>query len=257
MIPSDGVVALWIGDALGTVERACLRSAMRQGHAVTLYCYAQPAGVPDGVAIADAAQVVPEDRIVRYPNGSVALFSNLFRYEAQRQELGTWIDTDVYLLRPLDLAQPCLFGYEYPGMLNNAVLRLPADSPMLPGLIAPFDGQTIPAWLPWRERWRAARRLRRDGNCDVARMPWGATGPRALTALARRHGVERWALPVETFYPVHYSRAAWVIDPAVAVDAVVAPGTVAIHLWNEVIRSFKELPAPAGSFLDRLHREGA
>jgi hypothetical protein len=254
---NGGVATLWIGDALGKVERACLRSAMRLGHPVTLYCYREPAGVPHGVTIADAAQIVPEDRVVRYPNGSVALFSNLFRYEAQRQGIGTWIDTDVYLLRPLDLAGPYLFGYEYPGMLNTAVLRLPSDSPILPGLIAPFDERTIPAWLSWRERWRATRRLRRDGRSDVARMPWGATGPRALTALARRHGLERWASPIETFYPVHYSQAAWVLDPAMTIDRIAAPGTIAIHLWNEVIRTFKELPAAPGSFLDRLHREGA
>ena len=132
MIAPDRVAALWIGDALGTVERACLRSAMRQAHAVTLYRYDPPQGVPDGVTIADAAHVVPRDRIVRYPNGSVALFSNLFRYEVQRQGLGTWIDTDLYLLQPLDFTQPYLFGYETPGMLNNAVLRLPADSRSCP-----------------------------------------------------------------------------------------------------------------------------
>ena len=142
-------------------------------------------------------------------------------------------------------------------MLNTAVLRLPADSPILAGLIAPFDERTIPDWLPWRERWRAARRLRRGGQSEVARMPWGATGPRALTALARRHGINSWASPVETFYPVHYSQAHWVLDPAVTIDRIVAPETVAIHLWNEVIRPFKELPAQSGSFLDRLHREGA
>lgn len=257
MIAPDRVATLWIGDALGRVERACLRAAMRQGHAVTLYCYDLPAGVPDGVTVADAARVVPRDRIVRYPNGSVALFSNLFRYEGQRQDLGTWIDTDVYLLRPIDAAQPYLFGYETPGMLNNAVLRLPPDSPLLPDLIAPFDGKTLPAGLAWRDRFRAARRLRRSGQSDVALLRWGATGPRALTALARRHGVDHWAAPVERFYPVHYSRADWLRDPATPIDRVVTPGTVAIHLWNEVIRPFKDLPALPGSFLDRLHREGA
>jgi hypothetical protein len=230
---------------------------MRHGHPVTLYCYREPAGVPDGVIVADAADVLTEDRIVRYPNGSVALFSNLFRYEAQRQGRGTWIDTDVYLLRPLDCVQPYLFGFEHPDMLNNAVLRLPADSPILFDLIEPFDERTVPDWLPRRERWRAARRLRRDGHCDVALMPWGATGPRAITALARRHGLYDLAGPIETFYPVHYSRADWLLDPAITVEQMVGPQSVAIHLWNEIIKPFKELPAPSGSFLDRLHREGA
>ena len=33
-------------------------------------------------------------------------------------------------------------------------------------------------------------------------------------------------------------------------------GTVAIHLWNECIKGFKNEPAPDGSFLSRLKREG-
>ena len=33
--------------------------------------------------------------------------------------------------------------------------------------------------------------------------------------------------------------------------------SVAVHLWNECIRTFKDAPAPAGSFLHRLQQEGA
>ena len=31
------------------IERACLRSVLRQGHRLSLYCYEKPAGVPTGV----------------------------------------------------------------------------------------------------------------------------------------------------------------------------------------------------------------
>lgn len=34
------------------------------------------------------------------------------------------------------------------------------------------------------------------------------------------------------------------------------PNSLALHLWNELIRGFKDKPAPAGSFLARLHAEG-
>jgi hypothetical protein len=37
---------------------------------------------------------------------------------------------------------------------------------------------------------------------------------------------------------------------------VIGDGTVAIHLWNYCISSFKNQTAPPGSFLDRLQREG-
>src|SRR5687768_2878830 len=83
-------VTLWIGPSLGAVERACLKSVLRQGHRLALYCYREPIGVPDGVELRDAAEILPEHRIIRHKTGSVALFANWFRYELQRRSLGTW-----------------------------------------------------------------------------------------------------------------------------------------------------------------------
>src|SRR4051812_13298665 len=98
---SDTCNSLWIGARLGAVERACLRSLMRHGHRLVLWCYALPDGVPDGVELRDAGEIVPESRIVAYAEGSHALFANLFRYELLRREPGLWVDCDVYALAPL------------------------------------------------------------------------------------------------------------------------------------------------------------
>ena len=121
-------VTLWIGDSLGPVERACLRSVLRQGHALTLYCYREPIGIPAGVDVADASAILPESAVLRDSTGSVALFSDWFRYELLQRGLGTWVDTDVYLVRALDTESPYLFGIKSPGILNNAVLRAPPEA---------------------------------------------------------------------------------------------------------------------------------
>src|SRR5205823_4237725 len=144
-------VTPWVGEGFGAVERACLRSVVRQGHRLTLYCYREPIGIPDGVELQDASRVLPATAVVRHRRGSVAPFSDWFRYELLKRGLGTWIDTDMYLLRPLDEQAEHLFGEERPGVINNAVLRLPADSPVLDELLAPFRG-TMPAWLAPRHR---------------------------------------------------------------------------------------------------------
>src|SRR3712207_7292675 len=47
-------------------SRACLRSALRQGHPLTLYCYDAPDGVPEGVELADAGSIVPRSRVIRH-----------------------------------------------------------------------------------------------------------------------------------------------------------------------------------------------
>lgn len=250
-------VSLWIGKRLGAVERACLWSVARQGHRVSLYCYGQPDGVPDGVETRDAGEIIPEAAIFRNRAGSVGHFSDWFRYELQKRRLGTWVDTDVYLLRPLDGEKPNLFGEQAPGVINNAILRLAPSSPLLPELLRPFERRTTPDWLPMRSWLPARLRELVSGEADLGRLPWGSTGPHALTTLARRHALLSKAVPPGVFYPVAWQKAGWIRDPRFALEDMVGPGSVSVHLWNECIRTFKDAPAPAGSFLHRLQQEGA
>ena len=248
-------VSLWVGERLGPVERACFRSVLRQGHGLTLYCYRVPEGVPDGVAVRDAAEVLGEDKLIRHRTGSVGLFSDWFRFELQRRGLGTWIDADVYFCRPLDGERPNLFGRLSASLINGAVLRLASNSPMLPELLRPFERQTTPDWMPLH--WYLPAKLRElvRGKADLAAMPWGALGPFALTALARKYSLFTQADPPEVFYPVPWQKAGWIIDPAKSLEQMITSETVGVHLWNECIRDFKDKPPPAGSFLAQLHAE--
>ena len=248
-------VTLWIGERLGAVERACLRSVLRQDHRLALYCYRPPMGIPDGVEVRDASDILPEREVFRTHGGSVAAFSDWFRYELQRAGAGTWVDTDMYLLRPLDEARPHLFGEEASGVLNNAVLRLPARSPVLKPLLAPFAGEK-PYWLV-PQRKLIPRIRSRLGGPAIASMPWGTTGPAALTAIARDHGVAGEAQPQDVFYPMPWTRANWILDPKIRLQDVTTDRTVGVHLWNEMIKRFKSRPAQPASFLAQLQREGA
>jgi hypothetical protein len=249
-------VALWIGPCLGGVERACLRSAVRHGHPVSLYCYDEPEGVPDGVELRDAASVLPRDSIVRHRSGSVSLFSNWFRYELQRRDAGIWIDCDAYLLAPLASRDGYLVGEFEPGRVNPGVLRLPPESPVLPKLIRLFQEREVPAWLPWKA-WLAARwRLLSTGRTEISRMPWGSMGPLALTAMMRRYRLLEAALPPEVLYPARWQDAAWIDDPGICLQDMTTPRTLSVHLWNERIKDFKNTPARPGSFLGRIQEEG-
>jgi hypothetical protein len=232
-------------------------SVLRQDHPLALYCYDPVEGVPPGVEVRDAAEVLPRETIIRHVGGSVALFANRFRYQLQKLGAGTWIDCDTYLLAPIDGDRPYLFGEEEPGRIANGILRIPGDAPLLAPLLRLFDERVIPYWLPRRARLEAAWRLLSTGRTDLARMPWGTAGPAALTALARRHGVAGHALEPDVFYPVHWSNAAWILDPAKKVEDMVTPKSVSLHLFNELIKGFKDKPAPKGSFLSRVQAEGA
>ncbi len=248
---------LWIGPSLSPLERACFRSVMRAGHPLILYCYDEPAGIPEGVEVRDAATILPRESIIRHRTGSVSLFSNWFRYELQRQGAGIWIDSDIYLLRPITENRSFLFGFEDVGIINTAILRLPPDSSLLTRLLKIFEEDSVPAWLPRRPRLNAWWRLKTQGRTGLSEMPWGVTGPRALTALAAEEGVTHWALPPHIFYPLHYTQADRILDPAFSLADMTASDSVAIHLWNENIKHFKDKPAPPGSFLAQLQAEGA
>ena len=250
-------VTLWIGERFGHVERACLRSVMRQGHRMALYCYRQPDGIPEGIELRDAAAILPEQSVFRHRSGSFAPFADWFRYELQRGGLGTWLDTDVYLLAPIDLERAYLFGEEAPGVINNAILRLPKHSPMLPDLLRPFEQRSAPRWMGRRAYIASQARRLAGGRSDPSNWPWGVTGPAAVTAVAARHNLQAQAMAPEVFYPVPWEKAGWILDPDVHLNQLVTSASVAIHLWNECIRSFKDAPAPDGSFLNRLHKEGA
>ena len=254
---SDVLATLWIGDDPGALERACLRSAVRHGHRVALYCYRAPATPIPGVEVRDAATILPEDKVIRYRNGSVSLFSNWFRYALLRRSEAIWIDADVYFVAPLDMRPDWIVGMQDERIANMAALKLPADAPILDDLLAPFERGARPAGLSPRQRVKLLGRRLRGERITLPDMPWGVTGPNALTALLRRHGLMHLALPPEVLSPVPYLSADWILRPDVALEDVVGPRTVAVHLWNEMIKSHKAAPAPAGSFLARLQREGA
>lgn len=248
---------LWIGPRLGAVERACMRSVTRQGHDLVLWRYGPVDAIPEGITLRDAEEILPRSAIVRHHTGSVSLFSNRFRYELQHRGLGTWLDCDAYLLKPLDLKSPYLMGECEPGLINGGILRLPSHSPMICQLLDMFEKPRIPSWVPLRARLRLWARGVFTDAVDISTLPWGTFGPLAITYFVERHQLGAHALSPDVLYPVRWQDADWILDPNRQIEDVTSARTVSIHLWNERIKAFKDKPAREGSFLSRLQQEGA
>jgi hypothetical protein len=85
--------SFWHGGALPPFAIYCIDSFVKGGQAFHLYTY-DDVDVPVGVIRKDARDIFPEDRIFYFknendPNGSIACFSDLFRYKLLKEK-GHW-----------------------------------------------------------------------------------------------------------------------------------------------------------------------
>jgi hypothetical protein len=207
------IVTFWHGP-LDALRQTCLRSQVAVGHKVTIYSFDTIPGLPKGVANAEAEAILPHafSERLRPPQAdgswrdwTVLQFSDFFRMRLMAQGAGLWLDADVLLLKPVEIdpAQP-FFAWERPRQLGNSVLYLPPHDP----IVMAFENlmkqeELTPDWLAPRHRLTfALRRLRRRSN-RLSDIRVAIYGPAALTALARRTGEARHALPKKSFYAVH------------------------------------------------------
>lgn len=219
---------------MGSLHAACLKSFVVTGHQVFLHTYGEVSDAPEGIWYADANRLVPEDKLLRYPNGSYAISANLIRYELMRQECGLYIDCDVFCLRPIADAD-YIFGFEDDYSVNGAVLKLPADTDVVRDLCSIRDG-----WVPpWSRPTPDAAAVPLD------KLPWASTGTRALTHYVRHHNLIEHAAPYDVFYPVYPYRTGSLYDPGLKLENLITPRTKYVHFYHAIgrNRSLEDTPA--------------
>jgi hypothetical protein len=229
----------WHGPLPGLIA-ACLASFPARGAALTLYSYDPGVAAPAGVDVRDAREICPDPGLLaRYRVGgrvSPATFADRFRYEMLARTRFCWVDADIVALRPDAIHGPTIWGRQPEAkgkaLVNNAVLRLPPDHPVLKEMLA---------------RARAAE------SEDVG---WGALGPFLLTEVAEAHGVDASASPPDRFFAVAPDEFWRLLDPA-SRDSVIEATRESdlLHLWSELLRrvgyDFDAAP-PRGAYLYEL-----
>lgn len=280
----------WYGSRLGLIEQACLRSMLAQGHKVVLFTDDKVVGIPDGVEVCAARDVVGEREVIIHRRremsyNSPALFANLFRYHALTQQGLIWVDTDVFLLSPLRPKDGYLVGWASRRFVNNAVLALPSTSPTLRDLIAMSEDlypYLVPLFVMRSHRWRSTLEritgqrhrpipwpvcgprslywLVRSqfkhalGQPDhVSYVAWGVWGPQALTGFLKCNGEAHRALPTKCLNPIHHNQVGLFLAPACRAQALLSPDSRAIHLYRSLLRpQLGDGAPPPGSFLAEL-----
>ena len=227
------VSALWIGGPLGHLEQLALTSFRDHGFSVNLYTYDEVGGVPSGIAIVSADEILPKNSIFenKARPGTFSGFSNIFRYRLLQLKKTTWIDTDVVCLDENLPSGNYLFAWESKKFVNGAVLRAPSDSTLLELLYT------------------------RAVAVEPASIQWGQLGPRLITSVVKELGLENTVARQKTIYPLSYREIWQVFDPSMILSLRrKTQGSPTLHLWNEVLRNTpaKTQAPPPGSFLAEL-----
>jgi hypothetical protein len=232
----------WQGP-LPALIAACLASFPARGAALTLFAYDLALPAPPGVTLRDAREICPDPSLMsRYRvdgQPSMATFADRFRYEMLAQSALCWVDADIVALRPERIGGATIWGRQPEAkgkaLVNNAVLRLPPDHPVLQAMLA---------------HARAA---------EGREIGWGAIGPFLLTEVAEAHGADPSAAAPARFFPVAPDDFWRLFDPASRdLVANAARNADLLHLWSELLRrtayDFDAAP-PRGAYLHELFAE--
>jgi len=237
-LPTIG--ALWMSNPLSFLEQLCLKSFVDAGHEVVLFHYDDIPNVPDGVQMADAAEILPKDGfLVHERTGSPALHSDVFRYRMLRAHKGMiWADTDAYCVKPFETRTGHFFGWESETQINGGVLGLPTDSEALAGLLDfTTDEFAIPEWASGGYLDKLIEAREAGTPMHVSEQPWGVWGPHAVTHFLKKTGEAKYALPQEGLYPVPYGQRRVMLRPDFDTSRYITPGTYSIHFYGRRMRS--------------------
>ncbi|MEQ9425969.1 MAG: glycosyltransferase [Cyclobacteriaceae bacterium] len=141
-LTSDNKVinGLWVGNKLSYIEILTLSSFVKHGHSFNLWVYEDiETPIPCGVSLKDANEIIGGDQIFYYKNpnqykhgkGSIAGFSDIFRYMLLYKKGGWWVDMDVTCIKPLNFEDPYVFrAHDVLPIVGN-VMKCPIHSPLM------------------------------------------------------------------------------------------------------------------------------
>src|ERR1700722_17721036 len=135
------VRAFWTGPSLSLYENLSLTSFVAAGARVQLFSYERDLAVPDGVELVDANELLPGPvHQFRHSSGdkSLALHSDLFRYVAIEKFGGWYVDVDIVCIGKQLPASSVYIARETDKIVNGAVMKFPAQSPLMTRLISEF-----------------------------------------------------------------------------------------------------------------------
>jgi len=180
--------SMWYGSNITKLCEIVISSYLKHGHTFTLYSYDKNIIVPEGTIVKDANEILDVTAVFGERN-LYQPFSDLFRYKMLMETDYIWTDMDAICLKSDWQIGEYILGEEFlmdKGMKpNNAILRLPKDSPAL--------------------KFLYENALAYDKNLIDWSLPYGTPntlGPALLETAIEKFDLYKYVLPMEAFYPI-------------------------------------------------------
>ncbi len=200
------VQGFWSGP-LTTMERLSMASFLANGHRYALYCYDEPAGVPAGVEVRDAREILPESEPATFR--CAQQFSDAFRVALLLKKGGWYSDLDSICIKPLTFPAPCVLYRDHDeSTISLALSKAPAGAPFL------------------QHCYSYVQSLSKD---ERQRLSWQEIGTDLILGAVEYFHLTDFAQPGCTFDPVGPERVRELVDPAAQFDL---SQSYAIHLFH-------------------------
>ncbi len=219
--------SLWIGNELSNMEKLSIKSFIDSGHVYHLYTYGEVKGIPDGTIVKDGNDILNEDEIFTYKNGSYSAFSNLFRFALLFKKGGYWVDTDFVCLKPMYFDQKYAIASEpnenyNEQLVTSCLLKLPKGSPEA----------------------KEGMRIQREHKTKIlsGQITW-SSGPKSVQEIVDKFNLHNFVIDWKQICSCFCHHSKSLIEPEYQVGEVSDLGTVyklenmmGIHLWHECWR---------------------
>lgn len=241
--PIETANFFWHGKKLSLYEHVCLTSFLKRGFRVVVWSY-DDICLPEGAELQNAQAILDQDHLTKYTQAgkaaNLAAFSDVFRVTLVKERSGEWwFDIDCLCLKDssefaeLKANRDIVIGWEDATFANGAALSIPNKE--------------------------VAKRLANSQKrlCDsIQNLPWGTIGPKLLTSFCTEEELQNQILPIEVFYPVHYTQTFLFFNKQqCSYVENLCKNSYTCHLWNEMLSregvNKNELPS-VGSFLHKV-----
>ena len=212
----------WTGK-ISLREYVCINSFLDKSHNYCVYSYEELEGLPKGVELKDAAEIVYKEEYLLYkerlPN-LWATFSDKFRYNLLYKKGGWWVDTDIICLKKeIDIkSEDTFICYQDNKEINNACLKFPKGD------------EVMKYCVNYIKDWEIAN------NFEYKKLIWGDFGPPLVTKAVKSLNRSNEVYFHEYAYPIEMKDSLDIFKKNKnKIILAKLKNSYFSHLWNEIL----------------------